>query len=114
MDSGSIPRRTLPSLPVLLASAALVYWCALYVYRLFLHPLSKFPGPKLAAATSWYEAYYEIVLQGQYSRQISKLHDQYGMCVHNVFLLQVGHGFVDTLWLLNLTATRSHHPRHTR
>ena len=78
MDSVDNTKGALPSLPVLLACTTLVYWCGLYLYRLFLHPLSKFPGPRLAAATSWYEAYYEIVLKGQYSRQISKLHDQYG------------------------------------
>lgn len=71
---------TLPPLPVLLAAAALAYGVGLLVYRLFLHPLAKFPGPRLAAITSFYEGYYEIVLKGQYSRQISKLHDVYGEC----------------------------------
>lgn len=71
---------TLSSLPVLLAAAALAYGVGLLVYRLYLHPLAKFPGPKLAAVTSFYEGYYEIVLKGQYSRQISKLHDVYGEC----------------------------------
>ncbi|KAI8938499.1 hypothetical protein NX059_004389 [Plenodomus lindquistii] len=78
MASGDDAKGALPSLPVLLAIAAGLYCCALYFYRLYLHPLAKFPGPKLAAISSWYEAYYEIVLTGQYSRQISKLHDQYG------------------------------------
>ncbi|KAF2786003.1 cytochrome P450 [Melanomma pulvis-pyrius CBS 109.77] len=64
---------------VLLAGAFAVYVVGLYLYRLSpLHPLAKFPGPKLAAVTSWYEAYYEIVLSGQYSKKISQLHDQYG------------------------------------
>jgi len=53
-------------------------WLSLYCYRLYWHPLASFPGPRLAAISSWYEAYYEIALQGQYSRQISKLHDEYG------------------------------------
>lgn len=78
MDSGDNSKGALPSLPVLLVIAGAAYWCGLYLYRLYLHPLAKFPGPRLAAATSWYEAYYEIILVGQYSRQISKLHDEYG------------------------------------
>ena len=55
-----------------------VYWAGLVLYRLFLQPLARFPGPRLAAVTPWYEAYYEIVLNGQYSKKISQLHDQYG------------------------------------
>jgi hypothetical protein len=66
------------SVPAVLGAAGVFYVIGLYIYRLFFHPLAKFPGPKIAAATSWYEAYFEIVLKGQYSRQISKLHDQYG------------------------------------
>lgn len=74
----------LPSLPVLLAAIILVYGVGLLVYRVYLHPLAKFPGPKLAAITSFYEGYFEIVLKGQYSRQISKLHDVYGKCDNNI------------------------------
>lgn len=63
-----------PTLVLPIAAYAIV----LAVYRLYLHPLARFPGPRLAAVTSWYEGYYEIVQNGQYSRQISKLHDKYG------------------------------------
>lgn len=56
-----------------------VAWLAgLAVYRLYLHPLSKFPGPKLAALTKWYEAYYEIVLNGKFTFHIEDLHRKYG------------------------------------
>lgn len=48
-------------------------------YRLFLHPLAKFPGPKLAAISTLYEGYYDVVHQGRYLWQIEKLHKQYGM-----------------------------------
>lgn len=68
---------TAGALPVLAASL-LTYLVALTAYRLYLHPLANFPGPRLAAVTSWYEGYYEIIKNGQYSRKISKLHDKYG------------------------------------
>ena len=76
--------RVLPSVPLLCFAAYFAYLIARAFYRLYLHPLAKFPGPKIAAVTSFYEGYYEIVLKGQYSKQISKLHDQYGT-------LQFGH-----------------------
>ena len=61
-------------------AAALVVACAigLAVYRLYFHPLAGFPGPRLAAVSTVYEAYYDIVLQGQYWKKVSSLHDQYG------------------------------------
>lgn len=50
----------------------------LAIYRLYLSPLARFPGPKLAALSKWYEAYYEIVLNGKFSFHIEDLHRQYG------------------------------------
>jgi hypothetical protein len=70
--------RPFTSLPVLLAASFIIYALGLVVYRLSLHPLAKFPGPRIAAVTSLYEGYFEIVKKGHFSRQISKLHDQYG------------------------------------
>ncbi|KAI9051880.1 hypothetical protein LZ554_004136 [Drepanopeziza brunnea f. sp. 'monogermtubi'] len=51
------------------------------VYRLYLSPLSKFPGPKLAALTLWYEFYFDVVKTGRYMAQIKKMHDAYGPIV---------------------------------
>ncbi|KNG88804.1 hypothetical protein ANOM_002461 [Aspergillus nomiae NRRL 13137] len=47
------------------------------VRRLWFHPLSKFPGPKLAAATSWYDLYYDLFLNGSYVKDFPKLHERY-------------------------------------
>ncbi|KAI1295181.1 trichodiene oxygenase [Xylaria venustula] len=56
----------------------LVYLAGIIFYRLTLHPLSRFPGPKLAAITRWYEAYYDVILDGQYTSRIKELHEKYG------------------------------------
>lgn len=77
-DTNTGAAQSLPSLPLLCFVAYVAYLLARALYRLYLHPLAKFPGPKTAAVTSWYEAYFEILLRGQYYKQIAKLHDQYG------------------------------------
>ncbi|EEH43171.2 uncharacterized protein PADG_07991 [Paracoccidioides brasiliensis Pb18] len=72
---------TVPKAPETFAAAFgawLIYLAYLAIYRLYVSPLAGFPGPKLAALTRWYEAYYEIVLLGQFSRKIDELHDTYG------------------------------------
>ena len=58
-----------------------VYLAGLAFYRLYLHPLANFPGPKLAALTKYYEVYYEVVLRGQFSAHIQDLHAEYGPIV---------------------------------
>jgi len=35
------------------------------ISRVFLSPLRHIPGPKLAALTSWYEFYYDVIQQGR-------------------------------------------------
>lgn len=59
-------------------TAATVYLSLLVLYRLLFSPIARFPGPKLAAATEWYEFYYQLVQNGQWGRQVDRLHDQYG------------------------------------
>lgn len=46
-----------------------------------LHPLSRFPGPKIAAASYLYEAYHDWWLLGRYGKVIARMHDQYGPIV---------------------------------
>lgn len=67
------------SWPKLLLLGWLSYLVTRSIYRAFLSPIAHIPGPKLAAVTRWYEAYYEIALSGQYSFHINKLHDKYGI-----------------------------------
>ncbi|KAK3619465.1 hypothetical protein LTR56_016254 [Elasticomyces elasticus] len=59
------------------AVSFLTYSLLRMLYNITLHPLVKFPGPKLAAATRLYESYYELYLGGQYGDQIPALHSRY-------------------------------------
>ena len=43
-----------------------------------LHPLSRIPGPRLAAATYLPEFYYDVVQFGRYTKEIEKMHEKYG------------------------------------
>ncbi|KAF2419032.1 cytochrome P450 monooxygenase [Tothia fuscella] len=58
-----------------------LYCLVLILYRLFLSPISQFPGPKLAASTFWYEFYYDVYLQGRYTWKIKELHGKYGSII---------------------------------
>ena len=63
---------------VLAAGSFATYLVGLAVYRLCFSPIAKFPGPKLAALSRWYEFYYEVILRGQFTFHISELHKRYG------------------------------------
>ncbi|CAA7265160.1 unnamed protein product [Cyclocybe aegerita] len=43
--------------------------------------LSRYPGPPLAALTTWYKAYYDIVKDGGWAEHLEALHQQYGKIV---------------------------------
>src|SRR5277367_2357447 len=61
-----------------LAAGLLVWPIALAIYRFYLSPLAKFPGPKLAALTGWYETYYDCIKGGSFWIQVDQFHKQYG------------------------------------
>ena len=52
----------------------------LLIYRLYYHPLAKFPGRKLAAATILYGLAYER--RGMFYREIERMHDKFGRGIH--------------------------------
>lgn len=64
-----------------LGATFILYILSLTVYRLFFHPLSRFPGPKIAAITVWYEFYYDGIQRGRYTFEIQRMHDEYGPVV---------------------------------
>lgn len=73
----------LPKDAVLRAAVALLgigTFCVvgLVIHRLFFSPIARFPGPKLAAVTTWYELYYDVVHKGKYLFEIEKMHNKYG------------------------------------
>ena len=75
----SFPNMGFSASLMLLAGLALVgYGASIAFYRMFLHPLAKFPGPKIAGLTRWYECYQEIALRGHFLYDIEKMHEKYG------------------------------------
>ncbi|KAL6719565.1 hypothetical protein ACLMJK_003807 [Lecanora helva] len=78
--SDTLSRTNLTVSVCLLTFGLVIYITVLALYRLYLSPLAKFPGPKLAALTQWYETYFEIFKDGggQFQFEYRKWHEQYG------------------------------------
>ncbi|KAL4879217.1 cytochrome P450 [Aspergillus karnatakaensis] len=66
------------ALLAVLGIGLVAYALVLGVYRLYFHPLSHIPGPKLAALTHGYEFYYNVIKGGMFIWEIKRLHDVYG------------------------------------
>lgn len=77
---------TLPNLLLVLGIHS-VYVLGLYIYRMYFDSLSQFPGPKLAAASLWYEFYYDVIQKGQYTFEIGRMHERYGEQFQQPFTL---------------------------
>ncbi|KEQ90216.1 hypothetical protein AUEXF2481DRAFT_48845 [Aureobasidium subglaciale EXF-2481] len=56
--------------------AASIYYVVRSVYRLFFHPLAKYPGPKFAAITDIWYAYHWV--SGRYPWDMEYMHMMYG------------------------------------
>jgi cytochrome P450 len=56
-----------------------LYTLSIWFYNVYFHPLSRFPGPKLAAATPLYSGFYSVT--GARSKWNAHLHSTYGEVV---------------------------------
>lgn len=83
-----------------------MYLLGLAVYRLYFSPIARFPGPKLAALSFWYEFYYDVVCGGRYWVKIIELHDRYGK-FSSCFSQQREREREQLTWI---TSQRPHHP----
>ncbi|EME86913.1 uncharacterized protein MYCFIDRAFT_151905 [Pseudocercospora fijiensis CIRAD86] len=67
------------SLLTLLPVALAVYFVGIVVYRLYLHPLAKYPGPFLAKITDLHQTYH--ALKGDRHLEFWRCHEKYGPVV---------------------------------
>lgn len=72
---------------VVVAAIAILFTAQAAIRRVYFHPLSKYPGPKLAAATTLWHAVVEWILGHSFLAVLEGLHAQYGT-------LDVGHGTI--------------------
>ncbi|KAF1987868.1 putative P450 monooxygenase [Aulographum hederae CBS 113979] len=88
-----------------------VYLVALGVYRLCFSPIAKFPGPRLAALTFWYEFWYDVLWEGRYSWRIREMHERFGPIVrinpHELHILDSS--FYDEIYVGSIRRTEKWH-----
>ncbi|KAK7515740.1 putative cytochrome P450 [Phyllosticta citriasiana] len=83
-----------------LTVTAFVYYASVAIHRLCFSNIAKFPGPKLAALTYFYEFYHDFVTPYRFSFKIKELHEQYGPIIRiSPTELHVSDpSFIDTLY----------------
>ena len=81
--TGYVPERVSEFVMTILALSVILA-TLLVLYRLYLSPLARIPGPKFAAASGWYEFYYDCMLPGKFFLEIERMHQSYGL--HSLFL----------------------------
>lgn len=65
-------------LVIVAATTYLLYLLAHTIRNLYFHPLSTFPGPKLAACTRLWKAYIDCVANTSFVATLKDLHKQHG------------------------------------
>jgi len=71
---------SLPGIAAIVSALIAVILLSLATHQLFLHPLRKVPGPRIAALTSLHEFYYDCVKGGggQHAFKMREMHERYG------------------------------------
>ncbi|CDM32160.1 hypothetical protein DTO013E5_3626 [Penicillium roqueforti] len=64
-----------------LLGSAVAYNLVMVIYRLHFHKLSRFPGPRLAAASGLYEIYFSVWGPGIFDHEIDLMHRKFGPVV---------------------------------
>ncbi|KAK7538458.1 cytochrome P450 [Phyllosticta citribraziliensis] len=72
---------TFSSLLTIVPALILLWFAAVAVYRLTLHPLAVIPGPKRAAVSTLYEKWHNAVRRGRYFLIWEQMHEDYGPVV---------------------------------
>ncbi|KAF4461590.1 Trichodiene oxygenase [Fusarium albosuccineum] len=70
-----------PAVGAYLSILFISYKIITYIQRLYFHPLSRFPGPKICAASRIYEFYWDSVQHGRFWAKLPDVHRQYGPIV---------------------------------
>lgn len=76
-------RQWVPSLLI----AAVVWAISKAIYNLYFHPLSKYPGPKFAAASIWWQVWLEAISGQSLSLKLLELHGIYGAFTYTQYML---------------------------
>lgn len=74
-----IQSASMRSLLVVILTAFLVPLVTMSVFRLYIHPLRKIPGQRLAAMSKAYGFYFNYIQEGGYSKKFKGLHEKYSM-----------------------------------
>ncbi|KAK8091558.1 cytochrome P450 [Apiospora hydei] len=61
-----------------------LYYLCIAVYRLYLSPIAKFPGPRIAAITPWYEKFIDL-WSNQFHDVLRDMHKTYGKWIRTLF-----------------------------
>lgn len=62
-----------------ISTLLIVWWTVVAAKRIYFHPLSSVPGPKLAVISRGYVMYYDLMKGGRLPWKIIELHKKYGM-----------------------------------